>query len=464
MSEGVSWVLHLFETLDTEDRWSPIRTPVSKAMHLHAITISNVRSIAEVSWRLADDADCSGWHVVLGDNGSGKSSFLRAVALSLVGPADAVALRQSWGDWLRHRERVGNIQIDFDYSPTFDKFSDSGRPPKNNYCTANLQLERQPDGEVRLERGKHTFDPGRSVWGSGAGWFSASYGPFRRFGGGDKDLEKLFYSHRKLARHLSVFGEAVALSECLEWLKLLQFRKLEGNPEGQLVEPLTAFVNQSGFLPNEARLHDISSKGVRFVDGNGCEVDVENLSDGYRSVLSMTFELVRQLALSYGPGALFDPGDSTRVVVPGVVLIDEIDAHLHPTWQRRIGRWFCDHFPKLQFIVTTHSPLVCQAADRGSVFRLARPGSGEGSEMLTGLPLKRLLYGNVLDAYSSGAFGETERSDGAQRMLQDLAALNQQELHEGGLSEDEAEKQNNLRSIFATEASVRPGDPRLAKR
>ena len=52
-------------------------------------------------------------------------------------------------------------------------------------------------------------------------------------------------------------------------------------------------------------------------------------------------------------------------MAPGVVLIDEVDAHLHPTWQRRIGLWFREHFPKLQFIVSTHSPLICQAATVG---------------------------------------------------------------------------------------------------
>jgi energy-coupling factor transporter ATP-binding protein EcfA2 len=426
-------------------------------MHLHGIHIRNVRSLADVTWKLDETAAHSGWHVVLGDNGSGKSTFLRAVALALVGPSDAAALRQSWGDWLRHRTSSGKILVTFDYDVAYDQFSGGGQRPKNWYCAAALDLQRQSDGSVLLESSPVKIDPARNVWGTGGGWFSASYGPFRRFGGGDKDLEKLFYSHRKLARHLSVFGESIALSECLEWLKLLQFKRLEGDPEGRLVEPIKAFVNQPGFLPNDVRLHDISSRGVRFVDGNGCEVDVENLSDGYRSVLSMTFELIRQLALTYGPDRLFDPKNPTHLVVPGVVLIDEIDAHLHPTWQRRIGQWFRTCFPNLQFIVTTHSPLVCQAADTGSVFRLARPGTDEESGMLTGLPLKRLLYGNVLDAYASGAFGEpAERSEEAKRLLERLAELNQQDLHTG-LSDKEVQERDELRAIFPTGLSARPG-------
>ena len=77
-----------------------------------------------------------------------------------------------------------------------------------------------------------------------------------------------------------------------------------------------------------------------FVDGNGYRVPVEDLSDGYRSILSMTFELIRQLAATYGPKRVFDPKDPFKVNMPGVVLIDEVDAHLHPTWQRKVGLWF----------------------------------------------------------------------------------------------------------------------------
>jgi hypothetical protein len=172
----------------------------------------------------------------------------------------------------------------------------------------------------------------------------------------------------------------------------------------------------------------------------------------------MTFELIRQLAMTYGPKRIFDRKDPTKIIVPGVVLIDEIDAHLHPTWQRRVGRWFREHFPTMQFIVTTHSPLICQAADIGSVFRLARPGSDEEAGMVTGIALDRLLFGNVLDAYGTGAFGEVAtRSEEAQARLARLAELNQKELGEG-LSANERKEQGKLRSILPTAASSMPGD------
>jgi len=265
-----------------------------------------------------------------------------------------------------------------------------------------------------------------------------------------------------------VFGEAVALTEALSWLQSLKFKQLEdslkqadNNHEGDLLTSIIAFVNQPGFLPHEVRLHDVTSKGVDFVDANGFKVPVQQLSDGYRSVLSMTFELVRQMALAYGTAGLFSI-DRTKIIPAGVVIVDEIDAHLHPSWQRTIGVWFRKHFPNVQFIVSTHSPLICQAAEVGTVFRLPRPGadpSEDRGEMVTGLALKRLLYGNVLDAYGTGVFGDgVTRSDSGQEKLERLAELNTLELV-GALSEEQKQAQAELREILPTESSVTSHDP-----
>ena len=126
-------------------------------------------------------------------------------------------------------------------------------------------------------------------------------------------------------------------------------------------------------------------------------------------------------------------------------------------WQRTIGVWFRKHFPRVQFIVSTHSPLICQAAEVGTVFRLPRPGADpaeDRGEMIEGLARKRLLYGNVLDAYGTGVFGDgVTRSDSAQAKLERLAELNTQELV-GSLSDDERQAQADLRAMLPTDASA----------
>ncbi len=429
-------------------------------MFLQKVELENIRSIEHLVWEIPRES-AHGWHVIIGDNGAGKSSVLRAIALALVGRIEGHALRESWNDWLRRGEGDGKISISMCTDPVFDKFRKSPIPRNEAMpLVAAVRFEREdpanrPD-DVAFEFGDFVVGEQWYPTYVGPGWFSASYGPFRRFSGGDKEREKLFHSSPKLARHLSVFGESVALSECLEWLKGLHHKSLEGDPEGDLLKPIINFVNQSDFLPHDTRLDAVSSKGVKFVDGNGCAVDVENLSDGYRSILSMTFELIRQLAFTYGAELLFDKHDPTKIVVPGMVLVDEIDAHLHPTWQRRVGQWFCDHFPQIQFIVTTHSPLVCQSAHKGSIFRLPRPGSGEQPAMITGIERDRLLYGNVLDAYGTGAFGDVAtRSDEALKLLERLAVLNQKELTDR-LSRAERTEQAKLRAMLPTAAHEMP--------
>lgn len=425
-------------------------------MHLRRIHIQNLRSIAELEWKLPEGAGGPGWHVVLGDNGSGKSTFLQAIAIALIGPQQLPALRQSWSEWLRRGEREGLVDVALCPStpptvyPVGVRLSKSPSPNEAEGQEVELAVSPAAEAYARTRNSGNVWGP----WVSG-GWFSASYGPFRRFTGGDPAQEELFTSNPKLARHLSLFGEAVALTEALRWLQSLRFAQLEDaeGVESKLLEQVKTLINQPGFLPNEAQLHDISSKKVSFIDGNGLEVPIQDLSDGYRSILSMTLELIRQLSLWTSGERVFS-SDGRVVQAAGTVLIDEIDVHLHPTWQRTVGHWFRHYFPNMQFIVTTHSPLICQAAEGGSVFVLPRPGTDELGEMVEGVSLNRLLYGDVLDAYSTGAFGDgVTRSAAAQEKLQRLAELNAVEA-ERPLDEAERHEQGDLRQILATSAAV----------
>ncbi len=422
-------------------------------MYIDHMLIKNIRSIRELEWGIPTGKPYAGWHVILGDNGSGKSTLLRSIALALVGPEEASALRQDWNDWLTRGQLFGSIRLDLLYDDQFDKFSGSGKKPTNYMLPVIVRFNyREKMVKLSVPRGS-SFNPNRHVWGGKSGWFSASYGPFRRFTGGDPDYTKLFYIYPRLAPHLSVFGENVALTESLDWLQKLQFKKLEHQPEGNLVDIIQQFINHEDFLPNQVRLERVTSKGVEFVDSNGCHLRVESLSDGYRSILSMTFELIRQLARVYGGDRIFD-SQKTHISVPGIVLIDEVDAHLHPTWQKQIGTWFHKYFPNIQFFVTTHSPLICQAAANGTVFYLPEPGSDETAHMVTGNALNRLIYGNVLEAYGTELFGQdVTRSDAAKAKLRRLAELNRKELNQS-LTAEEKTEQDALRANFPTAAAI----------
>ncbi len=426
-------------------------------MYIKSIVLDNIRSFNKLVWRIPEEKCPGGWHVILGDNGSGKSTFLRAISLALVGPNTAQALRLNWNDWLKRGEVKGRIRLELCPDKEEDIIIYSNKKIRDNFLPVEVMFSRNED-EVDIDTPSQTkFDSYRYLWKGKSGWFSAAYGPFRRFTGGDADYDRLINQSPRLAAHISIFGENIALTESLRWLKDLKFKKLESDREGQLLPRIQKFINQTDFLPHNVQLKNVSSKDVEFVDGNGCLLPVENLSDGYRSMLSMIFELIRQIASVYGPENIFDP-DASFVEVPGVVLVDEIDAHLHPTWQKQVGLWFRKYFPNIQFIVSTHSALVCQAADVGSVFALPKPGSLETGRMVSGDELNRLLYGDIMEAYSTELFGQdVYRSDAAKEQLMRLAELNQKELHKT-LTKAEQSEQHSLRKVFPTANTISSQD------
>jgi energy-coupling factor transporter ATP-binding protein EcfA2 len=428
-------------------------------MYIREIVIQNLRSIE--SFEMKFDSDhCAGWHVVIGDNGAGKSTLVRAIALALTGPFEAPALRQNWDSWLRKGSNSGGIRLYVDYEPGIDRITGRGRQILT-LVPAGLRLKRlvddQPNSVVLKPEEFDGFDPSRYLWGTGPGWFSSSYGPFRRFAGGDQTYDKLFFSHPRLARHLSAFGEDIALTEALNWLHALHVKKLEKHPDGLILEDLKRLINEGGLLPHGAKFESMSSEGIVFKDGNGNEIPVGELSDGYRSILSMTFELIRQMVGAYGAEQVFRSirQGQMKIDVPGVVIVDEIDAHLHPTWQRRIGAWFCQYFPKVQFIVTTHSWMVCQSADKGTVWRLPRPGGDtHASGRIKGHELQQLIFGDATDAYGTELFGtDITRSNASKEKLLRLAQLNQKSRRGSTLSPPEAKELDVLRALLPTASS-----------
>ncbi len=393
-------------------------------MYIRKVEINNIRSIQSFQMTFGEGHE-AGWHVLIGANSSGKSTILRSIALGIVGPYDAKALRQNWNDWVRKGEDKGSISLSIVRS-TEDGHKGNQRP-QNKPFNADVILKQ--DSSINSKNDKTAK---KNVWSNARGWFSVAYGPFRRFSGGEKEWSKVFYSEPRAAAHLSVFGEDVALSEPIEWLQSLDYKSLKGDEEAkQQLEKFRLFFKNSGLLPFNTVLKDINSDGVTFEDGNGVEVDINQLSDGFRSILSLTFELIRQFIRVYGSDLVFNDVTDERVQInlPGVVMIDEIDAHLHPSWQKEIGRWFTRMFPNIQFIVTTHSPIICRSAVKGSIWYLPAPGSYEPVRKLEGEDYNRMIYGSIADAYATDKFGtDVFRSEEAKVLLKELSLLDAKEL------------------------------------
>lgn len=121
-------------------------------------------------------------------------------------------------------------------------------------------------------------------------------------------------------------------------------------------------------LPEVSHLWWDSSEMKFFVEFRGVSVRAfSELSDGHRATLGLLIDLAWRCAL-------LNPhlADEAAARSPGVVLIDEIEKHLHPGWQRRVVGGLRAAFPRLQFVVTTHSPFIVQSVTTESVINLDR--------------------------------------------------------------------------------------------
>ena len=100
------------------------------------------------------------------------------------------------------------------------------------------------------------------------------------------------------------------------------------------------------------------------------ELDINQLSDGEKSTLAMVGDLARRLAIA-------NPAVKNPLEGDGIVLIDEIDLHLHPQWECEIVPRLREVFPNCQFIVTTHSPLVLSQQKADDIFVLNHNQQGD---------------------------------------------------------------------------------------
>lgn len=98
------------------------------------------------------------------------------------------------------------------------------------------------------------------------------------------------------------------------------------------------------------------------------------LSDGYRNVIKIILDIAARMCI-------LNPYLKEKALqeTPGIVLIDEIDLSLHPTWQKRIIGILKQLFPKIQFICATHSPFIIQSLEEGESITLDQPLESEYS-------------------------------------------------------------------------------------
>ena len=176
-------------------------------------------------------------------------------------------------------------------------------------------------------------------------------------------------------------------------------------------------------LPEGHEVTEINQEGI-WVKSRGIRLPLHSLGDGYKSVIGLVVDIARHIYECFGHFWVIDEAGKGVVAPEGVILIDEVEAHLHVEWQQRIGFWLKEHFPFIQFIVTTHSPFVCQAASKKGLIRLPAPGSGVAAEHVSDEDFVTIVNGGVDEATMSALFGlEHPHSEASEKLRTRVAEL-----------------------------------------
>jgi len=349
-------------------------------MYIKSVHFENLRGFKKLDFDLTRPSkDYAGWTVFVGGNASGKSTLLKGVSLAVMGAETGRLLLGQTRGWIRKGAKHATAMVSIVGDSSEDKFKGTGDTPKGSFEAGVRWSEESKDEvvgfrpiEKRTQNRTRIRSPERGVWNPNAdGWFSSGYGPMRRLTGSSSESMRFAVGGGAVARHVTLFREDAALSESEEWLRRMHSRSLEASGREReeivlLLKGVQGLLND-GLLPHGMRISRISVDHVFLKDKRGIELPMRDISDGCRGIYATVLDLVHGMFEVYGSDGLFE---GQTVAKPGVVLIDEIEAHLHPAWQRDIPEWLKTHFPRVQFLVSTHSPLIAQAADPNGVFLL----------------------------------------------------------------------------------------------
>ncbi|MDP2823367.1 MAG: AAA family ATPase [Sulfuritalea sp.] len=334
-------------------------------MLIEELTIENIRCFEKATMKFKNKC----WVTLLGQNGCGKSTVLQSLGLLLAGPEGAQILAPRPVGWLRDESRRGKLSINihqgdsdpggFGSQKVTRSFGYSFFVTGSDQLTVNNKLYTEPGVHATPER-RLTWLRQNAFTSKGTGWFAVGYGAFRRLTRKSEIIVPSLEPPTRYTNFFSQFDEDQPLSAFERWMVYLDYSIVKSDAgeqrhkEAKRQKALGIDAINS-VLPRGVRFDSVTAEGRIFFDVGGVKVPTLALSDGYRSVLALTGDLIWRLIQAF-------PESSDPLKEEGVVLIDELDIHLHPIWQRDISLWLRKQFPNLQFIVATHSPFIAAGA------------------------------------------------------------------------------------------------------
>jgi ActR/RegA family two-component response regulator/energy-coupling factor transporter ATP-binding protein EcfA2 len=400
------------------------------SLRIRALRIRNIRAFADTG--AVNFCDATGTSrpttLLLGDNAAGKSTVLQCLTIAFLGPALASQLGIAPERFLRHKARAGFIEVEFAFDD--DQVAPGSRPSffvgielragevsfraaDRNDCTL------LPPYESNVTNAAPRIDAIRRL-DHGAFGFLCAYGPWRNLNV-EPNTSLTQHPNSVVDRVYSLFH-----SETLVMDPDLLSRILAGdsvNVKGVVgvgLDIRLAFLDAIRSIAPDVSVADDVSDGSLTL--HGVPLTPRSLSDGYGSLVALVAHIFRHsIALS---------GSQS---VKAIILVDEIDLHLHPSWQRRIVSDLARAFPQAQFVYTSHSPMVAGSTTARSIVLLKRDGDRVAVQCdidsVQGWRADQILTSVLFDLESSRDV-ETSRLIQRYTQLTVTATLSDQEEHE----------------------------------
>jgi predicted ATPase len=369
-------------------------------MFLRRLRLSNIRSIAELDMNFeTPKGGGRPWTFILGENGAGKSTILRAIALALAG---SEALPEVLGDhdwWIR--EGCADASIDVEIATS----KNERRHARLSFTRGSSTLRFLTDNTTSLE----TLDS--ALAHASRNYFVVGYGVSRRAPSDNKGPNSITNSSYRANRAQNIatlFSSSATLVSLEQWAIDLDYRRGDSGLAivRKALDTLLPDVTFNGVDKEHRRLRFKTPDGV---------LPLELLSDGYQAMAAWCGDLLYRITETFA-------NHKNALSARGLLLIDELDLHLHPVWQRQLVSFLRSTLPNFQFVTTTHSPLTVHQAGEGELFILQRPSDSEPSRLRSfdGAPNKFMVHQLI----QSPIFGlETLDSPQTARVRRELRVL-----------------------------------------